>query len=299
MASNRRELLSNADADETLADTAMSRWFGTEGVFICDHCYWKSFNQATAMNQPLNSFADDAESQGHPQPRVFNSVAIFGGVFLFSFIVALAITQRGEENHIKKSGPDPNPTKPSPGEGRNPHPGSLAGGVWVEYNSGSKILRGIEVRLLRKTMQQEEIQRLLPRIKERLVGGEGLAASIDIQVLENRINDISRPIMIAFMKIIEANPLGDNTTNEYLKILQDLDLAWITICAFATEARTRSDIEGKYLFSKIPKGDYYVYATYDISSKADGEWFVPVSINSGEVQKLDLTNYNFRVMNSR
>lgn len=145
---------------------------------------------------------------------------------------------------------------------------SLSGHVYVTLQSGeSNIGRGIEVILIKDNEGfkngQTQIAAVETALKEKINRGTAKATDID------QINPLSELIGLAKRHIIEIN----------------------MFYAASAFQKARADIEGFYQFTGIPTGQYYLYARYQ-TSMDEGHWFVPIILQGGISQEIDLSNHN-------
>jgi hypothetical protein len=59
--------------------------------------------------------------------------------------------------------------------------------------------------------------------------------------------------------------------------------------------RTRTDVDGKFAFSDVERGEYIIYAAFR-SEASTACWFAPISVPSGGTVHLNLTNSTARVI---
>ena len=64
------------------------------------------------------------------------------------------------------------------------------------------------------------------------------------------------------------------------------------------EARTVTDIDGKYEFKHVIGGEYYVFASYSTEFSYI-DWLVPVSLSSPDAMKIDLYNGTARCIKNK
>jgi hypothetical protein len=110
-------------------------------------------------------------------------------------------------------------------------------------------------------------------------------------------SDILRglPIYLCNGKVATAlEPVSEPKTADYFGLSESLTSMEPIVSKSAIQT-TSTDIDGKYKFTKVEPGSYFVYAPLQTSFSV-GYWLIPVQIEKGTHQKIDLYNTSMKSM---
>lgn len=113
----------------------------------------------------------------------------------------------------------------------------------------------------------------------------------------NGNSDILRglPVYLCNGKIATSlESVSEPKTADYAGLSEALVLMNPLVTKAAVQ-NTATDIEGKYKFSKVEPGSYFVYAPLKTSFSA-AYWLVPIQVEKGGRQNIDLYNASMKSM---
>lgn len=179
---------------------------------------------------------------------------------------------------------------------------TISGGVWVTKGSGaSDVLRGLDIYLCKAELPLstfvDGLSKLDATLKAKITIEEELAESVKFTKAYKTYKDMAnkyRRYHQVLQQMLERNDTAKISLLDlynYFAIAGKENELFPRIILASMVQKVTTNVEGKYVIEKVPRGQYVIFSYYGTKSYII-RWMLPVDVSGSEDMKVDLFNEN-------
>lgn len=158
----------------------------------------------------------------------------------------------------------------------------------VLQSGSSQVERGLEIRLLRRTLPSKVVARIELGVLSAIEEARAVADAKDLQSLRTAAEGLSiahdHEVDILKLQSFFAHVGGSQGLSS-----DTCRASWYLVQSESLIAITTTDIDGRAEFASVPPGDYYVASRID-DKRGRLDWLIPVHPSQGRAVRVMLTN---------